>query len=61
MGLLRSRTLREEISQVRLHPNAKLTPADMFTGRQQEVMAKRERIKRETLARRKRENSRRAA
>jgi len=26
MGLLRSQTLREEIPQVRLHPNAKLTP-----------------------------------
>ena len=26
MGLLRLQTLREEIPQVRLHPNAKLTP-----------------------------------
>jgi hypothetical protein len=30
MGLLRLQTLREEIPQVRLHPNAKSTPAVMM-------------------------------
>ncbi len=38
-----------------------VTPADMYDGRQQEIITRRERIKRETLARRKRENLRRAA
>jgi putative transposase len=38
-----------------------ITPADMYAGRQEEILTRRERIKRETLARRKRENLRRAA
>ena len=38
-----------------------VTPADMYDGRQREILSRRERIKRETLARRKRENLRRAA
>jgi transposase InsO family protein len=38
-----------------------VTPADMYGGRQQAILSRRERIKRETLARRKRENLRRAA
>jgi putative transposase len=38
-----------------------VTPADMYSGRQQEILSRRERIKRETLAQRKRENLRRAA
>jgi putative transposase len=38
-----------------------VTPVDMYIGRQQEILSRRERIKRETLARRKRENLRRAA
>jgi hypothetical protein len=38
-----------------------VTPADMYGGRQQEILSRRERIKRETLAQRKRENLRRAA
>jgi hypothetical protein len=38
-----------------------VTPADMYSGRQQEILSRRERIKRETLERRKREDLRRAA
>jgi transposase InsO family protein len=38
-----------------------VTPADMYSGRQREIITRRERIKRETLARRKSENLRRAA
>jgi RNA-directed DNA polymerase len=38
-----------------------VTPADMYDGRQQEILTRRERIKRETLARRKKENLRSAA
>jgi transposase InsO family protein len=38
-----------------------VTPADMYSGRQQEILTRRERIKHETLERRKRENLRRAA
>ena len=38
-----------------------VTPADMYAGRHQEILSRRERIKRETLARRKKENLRRAA
>jgi hypothetical protein len=38
-----------------------VTPADMYSGRQREILSRRERIKRETLARPKRENLRRAA
>ena len=38
-----------------------VTPADMYDGRQREILSRRERIKRETLARRKKENLRRAA
>jgi hypothetical protein len=38
-----------------------VTPADMYSGRQREILSRRERIKCETLARRKRENLRRAA
>jgi hypothetical protein len=38
-----------------------VTPADMYDGRQQEILSRRERIKRETLAQRKRENSKRVA
>ena len=36
-------------------------PADMYDGRQREILTKRERIKRETLARRRKENLRNAA
>ena len=38
-----------------------VTPADMYSGRQREILSRREWIKSETLAQRKRENSRRAA
>jgi hypothetical protein len=38
-----------------------VTPEDMYARRQQAILSRRERIKRETLARRKRENLRRAA
>ena len=38
-----------------------VTPADMYDGRQVEVLTRRERIKRETLERRRRENLRNAA
>jgi transposase InsO family protein len=38
-----------------------VTPADMYDGRQREILNRRERIKSETLARRKRENLRTAA
>jgi putative transposase len=38
-----------------------VTAADMYAGRQQAILTRRERIKRETLAQRKRENLRRAA
>ena len=38
-----------------------VAPADMYDGWQREILSRRERIKRETLARRKRENLRRAA
>ena len=38
-----------------------VTPEDMYSGRQQEILSRRKRIKRETLAQRKRENLRRAA
>ena len=38
-----------------------VTPADMYEGRQVEVLTRRERIKRETLERRRRENLRNAA
>jgi putative transposase len=37
------------------------TPDDMCSGRQQEILSRRERIKRETLAQRKREHLKRAA
>jgi transposase InsO family protein len=38
-----------------------VTPADMYSGPQREILSRRERIKRKTVARRKRENLRRAA
>ena len=38
-----------------------VTPADMYDGRQREILTQRERIKRETLARRRKENLRNAA
>jgi putative transposase len=38
-----------------------VTPADMYAGRQQEILTRRKRIQREMLARRKRENLRRVA
>ena len=38
-----------------------VTPADMYAGRQREVFTRRDRIKRETLARRRKENLKRAA
>ena len=38
-----------------------VTPADMYAGRQQEILTRRKRIKHETLARRKKENLRKAA
>ena len=38
-----------------------VTPADMYEGRQVEVLTRRERIKRQTLERRRRENLRNAA
>jgi transposase InsO family protein len=38
-----------------------VTPADAYFGRRQEILAHRQKIKRETLARRKRENRREAA
>jgi hypothetical protein len=38
-----------------------VTPADMYDGRQQEIITRRERVKRKTLARRRRENLRRVA
>jgi len=40
---------------------ANVTPADMYDGRQREILDKRERIKRATLRRRRRENLRSAA
>jgi hypothetical protein len=38
-----------------------VTPAGMYCGQRREILSRRERINRETLARRKRENLRRAA
>jgi transposase InsO family protein len=38
-----------------------VTPDDMYSGRQQEILSRRERIKRETLAQLKRESLKRAA
>jgi putative transposase len=38
-----------------------VTPADMYEGRQVEILSRRERIKRQTLERRRRENLRNAA
>ena len=38
-----------------------VTPADMYAGRQREVHTRRDRIKRETLTRRRKENLKRAA
>jgi putative transposase len=38
-----------------------VTPVDMYAGRQHAILSRRERIKRETLERRKRENLGRAA
>jgi hypothetical protein len=38
-----------------------VTPADMYAGRQREVHMRRDRIKRETLARRRKQNLKRAA
>jgi len=38
-----------------------VTPADMYEGRQPQILARREKIKRKTLARRKRENLKQAA
>jgi len=38
-----------------------VTPADMYDGRQPQILAQREKIKRKTLARRKRENLKQAA
>ncbi len=52
----------EHYNHRRVHESlCNVTPADMYAGRQQAILCRRERIKRETLARRRRENLGRAA
>jgi transposase InsO family protein len=52
----------EHYNHRRLHESlSNVTPADMYAGRQQAILSRRERIKRETLERRRRENLGRAA
>ena len=52
----------EHYNHCRVHESlCNVTPADMYAGRQQTILSRRERIKRETLERRKRENLGRAA
>ena len=52
----------EHYNHARYHESLKnVTPADMYEGRQAAILMRREKIKRKTLARRKKENLRRAA
>jgi transposase InsO family protein len=52
----------EHYNHRRVHESlCNVTPADMYAGRQQAILSRRERIKRETLERRRRENLRKAA
>ena len=52
----------EHYNHRRVHESlCNVTPADMYEGRQQAILSRRERIKRETLERRRRENLGRAA
>ncbi len=52
----------EHYNHRRVHESlCNVTPADMYAGRQQAILRRRERIKRETLERRKRENLGKAA
>ena len=51
----------EHYNHRRCHESLRnVTPADVFYGRQQEILTRREKIKKRTLARRKRENLRAA-
>ena len=53
---------RDNYNHGRYHESLRnVTPADMYDGRQREILTKRERIKRETLAQRRKENLRNAA
>ena len=52
----------EHYNHRRYHESLKnVTPADMYAGRQQVILSRRERIKRKTLERRRRENLGKAA
>jgi len=56
------RVFVEHYNHRRYHePLGNVTPEDMYTGRQQAILSRRERIERETLERRRRENLGRAA